>query len=77
MAGGQGGRSQKRLPGFRANAQLGDELSRHTASREDCLAGALDEEGKRFGIYGMKRFVRKLNHDLAAVKERAQGELEQ
>jgi RHS repeat-associated protein len=29
MAGGQGGRSQKRLPGFRANAQLGDELSRH------------------------------------------------
>ena len=29
------------------------------------------------GIYGMKRFVRKLNHDLAAVKNAAQRKLEQ
>ena len=29
------------------------------------------------GIYGMKRFVRKLNHDLAAVKERAERKWEQ
>jgi hypothetical protein len=40
--------NQKRLPGFRANAQLGDELSGHTASGEGCHAGALDEKSKRF-----------------------------
>jgi transposase len=68
MAGGQGGRSQESLPRFREDAQLGDELSRHSAIRKDCNAGALDKKANRSGIYGMNRFVRKLNHDLAAVK---------
>jgi transposase len=68
MAGGEGGHSQKSQPGFRADAQLGDELLRHSAIREDSNAGALDENGKGSGIYGMKSFVRKLKHDLAAVK---------
>jgi hypothetical protein len=61
MAGGEGGHSQKSLPGFRADAQLGDELLRHSAIWEDSNAGALDEKGKGPGIYGMKSFVRKLN----------------
>jgi hypothetical protein len=61
MAGGENGHSQKSLPGFRADAQLGDEPLRHSAIREDSNAGALDEKGKGPGIYGMKSFVRKLN----------------
>jgi hypothetical protein len=66
MAVGQGGRSQKSLPGFRADAQLGDELSRHSANREGLARWMKKANGS--GIYGMNRFVRKLKHDLAAVK---------
>ena len=77
MAGGQGGRSQKRLPGFRANAQLGDELSRHTASREGCHAGALDEKSKRFRDLRNEAFRAEVESRSGRGEERAQGKLEQ
>ena len=67
----------KRLPGFRANAQLGDELSRHTASREGCLAGALDEEGKRFRDLRNEAFRAEVESRSGRGEERAQGKLEQ
>jgi hypothetical protein len=59
MASGKGGGSEEGLAGFRAVAQLGDELSRHSASRKDCNASALNEESRRFRNLWIKRFVGK------------------
>ena len=38
----------KVCPDFAADAQLGNELSRHSARREPCNPGALDEQSSRF-----------------------------
>src|SRR5580658_8450981 len=77
MAGGQGGRSQESLPGFRADAQLGDELSRHSAIREGCNASALDEKSKRFRDLRNEAFRAEVESRSVRGEERAQGKLEQ
>src|ERR1700719_1862756 len=77
MAVGQGGRSQKSLPGFRADAHLGDELSRHSASREGSNAGALDEASKRFRDLWDEAFRAEVETRSGRGEERAPRKLEQ
>ena len=77
MAGGEGGGSEEGLPGFRADAQLGDELSRHSAIREGGNVGALDEEGRRFRDLWHEAFCAEVKSRSGRGKERAQRKLEQ
>src|ERR1700722_8313080 len=69
--------AQKSQPGFRADAELGDELSRHSASRKGCNAGAPDEKSKRFRDLRDEAFRAKVKSRSARGEERAQGKLEQ
>ena len=77
MAVGEGGGFEEGPPGFRADAQLGDELSRHSAIREDCNAGALDEEGRRFWDLWDEAFCAEVKPRSGRGEERAQRKLEQ
>src|SRR5580700_3647495 len=77
MAGGQVGGFEEGLPGFRPDAQLGDELSRHSAIREGCHAGALDEKSKRFRDLRNEAFRAEVESRSGRGEERAQGKLEQ
>src|SRR5450755_4227712 len=71
MAGGEGGGSEEGLPGFRADARLGDELSRHSAIREGGNAGALDEKSKRFRDLRNEAFCAEVKSRSGRGEERA------
>jgi hypothetical protein len=77
MAGGEVGGFEEGLPGFRPDAQLGDELSRHSAIREGGNAGALDEEGRRFRDLWEEAFCAEVKSRSGRGEERAQRKLEQ
>jgi len=68
---------KKACPDFRADAQLGAELSRHSAIREGGNAGALDEEGHRFRDLWDEAFCAEVKSRSGRGEERAQRKLEQ
>jgi len=71
------GALKKGLPGFCTDAQLGNELSRHSAIREGSNAGAMDEESKRFRDLWDEAFRAEVETRSGRGEERAQRKLEQ